>query len=282
MAIHINDKLQKILNNLNADSRLSTWLWFFIRYYSPQTHLGEFRSPGMRDKMADFIISHPELRQTIEIRKNNDFLPEQSLHWITNDKRQNAFLIKKLAEKNGYNYITEPTNLTGRELTIATIDIWPIDLAQKSLLVNQTKTEWEQHSSTDHIFKWLDGPDVNQKLETAWGMFKSKFPLLTSQPNPPQEKDDLIILFDSPFITVPEKILLMDSIRKRWSQNKYRSKQSGKKQYNFILSDKAINRLDKLADKHDLKRTQVLEILLQMEEEKGAYIPEKLRPLLDI
>ncbi|MCY1556671.1 hypothetical protein D9M68_934400 [compost metagenome] len=57
---------------------------------------------------------------------------------------------------------------------------------------------------------------------------------------------------------------------------------TGKKQYNFIMSEKAIKRLDKLAEKHDLKRTQVLEILLQMEEEKGAYIPKKLNPLIDI
>lgn len=74
----------------------------------------------------------------------------------------------------------------------------------------------------------------------------------------------------------------MDSIKKRWSQNKYRAKLVGKKQYNFILSEKAIQRLDKLAEKHDLRRTEVLEILLKMEEEKGNYIPEKLNPLKDI
>ena len=67
----------------------------------------------------------------------------------------------------------------------------------------------------------------------------------------------------------------MESIKKRWSQNKYRAKLTEKKQYNFILSEKAINRLDKLADKYDLRKTEVLEILLQMEEEKGIYIPER-------
>lgn len=56
---------------------------------------------------------------------------------------------------------------------------------------------------------------------------------------------------------------------------------TGKKQHNFILSDKAIKRLDKLADKHDLKRTQVLEILLKLEEEKGIYIPARLKQLID-
>ncbi|MNC82874.1 hypothetical protein D3C75_1365720 [compost metagenome] len=52
---------------------------------------------------------------------------------------------------------------------------------------------------------------------------------------------------------------------------------TGKKQYNFLLSDKAIKHLDKLAETYDLKRTQILEVLIKMEAEKGVYIPEKLK-----
>jgi hypothetical protein len=74
----------------------------------------------------------------------------------------------------------------------------------------------------------------------------------------------------------------MNSIKKRWSQNKYRAKSTGKKQYNFILSQKAIHCLEELAKKHDLKKTEVLEILLKMEEEKGTYIPERIKVLKGI
>jgi len=155
------------------------------------------------------------------------------------------------------------------------LDMWAIEKNQKSWIINQIKFEWEQHSSSDHIFKWFDSSDIEQRLETAWEITKRKFPLLTSQQNTPKEKDDFIVLLDTQLITTPEKILLMESIKKRWSQNKYRAKLTGKKQYNFILSDKAINRLDRLADKYDLKRTEVLEILIQMEEEKGIYISER-------
>ncbi len=282
MSFQFNDKLQKTLNGLNANSRFSTWLWFFIKSQSPQTNLGEFRSPGMRDRMAEAINQDARRAEFIEAQSAMFLLPEQNLRWITDDKRQNIFLIRKLAEKNGNNYITGHTNLTGRDLTIATIDTWPIDLAQKSALVNQTKWEWESHTSSDHIFKWFDAPDEKEKLITAWEIAKSKYPFIFFQQSQSQEKDDLIISLDSSTLTTPEKILLMDSIKKRWSQNKYRAKMTGKKQYNFIMSDKAIKRLDKLAEQHDLKRTQVLEILLQMEEEKGAYIPKKLNPLIDI
>ncbi|MCM8914617.1 hypothetical protein LJD21_20775 [Pseudomonas inefficax] len=281
MSVRHNDKLQKIFNSLNADSRFTTWLWFLMKHNRPDIFLGEFRSSGMRNLMAEAIINQPELKQTIENQNRADLLPEQSLQWITSKKRQNAFLIKKLTEKNGTNYTGGPDNLTGRELTIAAIDTWQIDKTQKSAIVNQIRSEWETHTESDHLFKWFNDPDEKEKLNTAWEIAKDKYSFLTFHQSRPQEIDDLIILLDSMLITTPEKILLMNSIKKRWSQNKYRAKMTGKKQYNFILSDKAIKRLDKLADKHDLKRTQVLDILLKMEEEKGIYIQERLKQLVD-
>lgn len=281
MAVRFNDKLQKTFNSLNADSRFATWLWLLIKSNRPDIYLGDFKSPGMRDLMAEAIINQPELKQTIENQKSTDLLPEQSFQWITNNKRLNAFLIRKLTEKNGIYYTGGPDNLTGRDLTIAAIDTWQIDKIQKSVIVNQIRSEWEIHTASDHLFKWFDGPDEKEKLNTAWKITKTHYSYLDLHKIQPQERDDFVIFLDSPGITTSDKILLMDSIKKRWSQNKYRAKDTGKKQYNFVLSDKAIKRLDKLADKHDLKRTQVLEILLKMEEEKGDYIPARLKQLVD-
>ena len=287
MANAINDRLQKTLNGLNVDSRLSTWLWLLLKsqtsHAAPRkpeelkelVKLGELGSPGMRDRMADLIQNTQGSAEFIEENSALFLLPEKDLEWITSNRRQNRFIVRKLIEKYDYQSIMPPTNLTDRPLTIAMLDMWAIEKNQKSWIINQIKFEWEQHSSSDHIFKWFDSSDIEQRLETAWEITKRKFPLLTSQQNTPKEKDDFIILLDTQLITTPEKILLMESIKKRWSQNKYRAKLTGKKQYNFILSDKAINRLDRLADKYDLKRTEVLEILIQMEEEKGIYISER-------
>ena len=55
MASAINDRLQKTLNGLNVDSRLSTWLWLFLKSQAPHANLGELGSPAMRDRMADII-----------------------------------------------------------------------------------------------------------------------------------------------------------------------------------------------------------------------------------
>ncbi|WP_394560456.1 hypothetical protein [Aquipseudomonas alcaligenes] len=270
-----NDRLQQTLSGINVDSRLSTWLWLYLKKNHPNASLGELGSHGMRDRMANFIQSAKVTADFIEATSALFLLPEKSLEWITSNNRQNLFITRILIEQYEKLHFLNEKNLPNRALTIAMIDILEIEISQKSQLIYSIKYRWDQHSSSDHIFKWLDGDDTKQKLELAWEIAKNKHHLLPSQQSAPQGKDEFITLIESQLNSEPEKILFMDFIKKRWSQKKYRAKLTDKKQCNFVLSNKAINRLDKLADKHDLKRTEVLEILLQMEEEKGTYITEK-------
>ncbi|MCY1462296.1 hypothetical protein D9M71_800570 [compost metagenome] len=88
-----------------------------------------------------------------------------------------------------------------------------------------------------------------------------------------------MIFFDSANLIAEQKTLYIDKIKKRWSQQKYREGLIGKAQYNFVLSDKAIANLDKLANLHEISRAKILEVLLEMETEKNSYIPERIRIL---
>lgn len=281
MAVHLkyNDELQKALSGVIADDRLGIWLWFFMKNNHPQETVGEIKSPGMRNRIANTIKNKPGLASHIEALSATQLIPERNLEWIKDEKRQNAFITKKLDQAAGFSYTHNPGKLTNRELSIAAIDYFPVDHRGKLLLVQRIKSEWELNSSTDHIFKWLDKGETVQKVQTAWEIINNKHQHLLNQHYQSREKDDLLIAFDSSTLTPSEKALLMDSIKKRWSQNKYRAKLIGKNQYNFILSDRAICRLDKLAKKHEIKRTEVLEILLKMEEENGDHILKHLNRL---
>lgn len=281
MAVHLkyNDELQKALSGVIADDRLGIWLWFFMKNNHPQETVGEIKSPGMRNRIANTIKNKPGLASHIEALSATQLIPERNLEWIKDEKRQNAFITKKLDQAAGFSYTHNPGKLTNRELSIAAIDYFPVDHRGKLLLVQRIKSKWELNSSTDHIFKWLDKGETVQKVQTAWEIINNKHQHLLNQHYQSREKDDLLIAFDSSTLTPSEKALLMDSIKKRWSQNKYRAKLIGKNQYNFILSDRAICRLDKLAKKHEIKRTEVLEILLKMEEENGDHILKHLNRL---
>ena len=158
MAVHhkYNDELQKELRGVIADNRMGIWLWFFMINDHPQEPVGEIKSPGMRDRIANTIKDKPGLASHIEALSATRLIPERNLEWIKDEKRQNAFITKKRDQAAGFSYTQNPGKLTNRELTIAAIDCFPIDHMEKLLLVQHIKSEWEINSSTDHISKWLD------------------------------------------------------------------------------------------------------------------------------
>ena len=86
MAILRNDKLANTLPGIITNSRFTNWLWVFLKHRYPITYLGEFRSPGMRDRMADLIINTPNLSHEIEQNQSSMLLPENTLKWITDSK----------------------------------------------------------------------------------------------------------------------------------------------------------------------------------------------------
>lgn len=288
MAVKLKDRLQDILSDIVANKRVVIWLRHFINsQLANQPITCEINAPGIRDQIAQTLENNPRITGTIKAAKKIHLLPEADLEWIADDNRQNHYIQKSIFLLTKHTVYGEE-NITCREKTIATIDtlqaIQAIQVNHSKLdFINLIKSQWEFTTMTDKAFEWFDGIDEEQKTKTAWQIIGKKHPDIASQHYPPKTKDELLIALDfSSIATHPEKIILIESIKKRWSQNKYRAKQNGKNQYNFILPDRAISRLDKLAKKHEIKRTEVLEILLKMEEEHENYIAKHLNRLSDL
>jgi hypothetical protein len=91
--------------------------------------------------------------------------------------------------------------------------------------------------------------------------------------------EDLLIYFDHSRFNHHQTILYIEKIKKNWSQKKYRQglTDKDKGQYNFILSDKAMERLNNFAKDNELSRARILDMLLIMESEKHLYIPAMLK-----
>lgn len=282
MAVKRGDKLARALDGVDTDKRFTNWLWLYLKKLIPSSNLGDFGSFTTKDRMAEVITSHNGIRQKIESERGLYLVPKESLNWITNDKRQYHWITRKVAERNCPIHTTEITSLNYRDLAIATIDIWSIPFAEKLSAVIEIAAEWNAQEKTDNIFEWFYGQDERAKLELAWKMASKSHQPLTIHQTPWQETTDMIVAMDTCLPYFAEKKTFIESIKTRWRQNKYRAKTTGKKQCNFILSEKAIDRLQKLADRHELKRAQILEILLQMEEEKGIYISERLKVLRNL
>ncbi|MEC6798044.1 hypothetical protein VXS03_13365 [Photobacterium sp. S4TG1] len=71
-----------------------------------------------------------------------------------------------------------------------------------------------------------------------------------------------VLLFDS-WICLPDtKQLFIQSIKRAYSQKKFRDKQIGKKQCSFNLSQKSINQLALLAELQGVPKNHILESLI--------------------
>lgn len=281
MAVQRNDRLEKALSGIATDNRFTTWLWLYLKTYHPQPNPGDLDSYELKNRLAEIITNNQQLKQEIEIQRDLHLIPEENLRWIKNNKRQRHWINKKITEISNTTYTFESARLTDRDIAIAIIDILRIDPASKVFTINDLSAKWDMQNADEAIFSWFSESDEEEKLNLAWEMACKNSSLITGPREPFKDTADIIIFFDSPIYNSATKKLFIETTKKRWSQNKYRAKMTGKKQYNFVLSDKANNALKKLAEKYDLPRARILEILLQMEDQKGIYIPEKIKTLID-
>jgi len=279
MALLVENRLTKALGVGRVDKRFESWLWLFLNHYRGGLNPDHFGSSIARNEMAGFISNTPDMKDRIELEKNRALVPDESLRWITQSERQLNWLMRQLDTTTDPFLSILPQRLQGRDRVIARIDWWNESIDRKAREIENLKSNWGQYAQQDDIFKWLKGEDESAKCELAWEWVKKHKPSFMRWQTPFKNHEDVIIYFDNPKFNEHEKILCIDKIKRRWSQQRYRENLSGKKQYNFVLSDNAIQALDKIASKYDLKRPQILEILIKMEAEHGKYVPEKLRKI---
>lgn len=275
MVKNISDNLSRVLNESAHSDRNDIWLWLHLITHNVQLPATEIYSPGMRQLMADALAIDPNLVEHLKNIRHSQLLPEESFRWMNEGKRQIEWLHSKITFFVGAQGFIPPTGLSGKDLLIARIDLWNVDTTQKGLVLKDLHSRWNEHIRGDKYFTWFSDNEDKCALASDW-MSKHADPFMANY-LPFDTFEGLLIFFDKASYIHEQKLFHVDKIKKRWSQQKYRQNMSGKAQCNFILSERAIERLNKLATTYDLSRAQILEILLQMESEKKLYISEKIK-----
>lgn len=277
--IRINDKLSKILGDNTADSRRDNWLWLYLS----DTRAAEYNvmvldKRTMRDTIANTILSAELNIQAILNYARRRIISENLMTWITDNERQHEWIKSKLLTKHGYGYIT-PENLKGREQILALIDIWDIDLKQST--IESLKRDWIEQLKKDKQLDWIKEEDEREACAYIWDWVLKNKPNLMGG-SQPMDHQGALDFFDSAHMTELEKKLCISSAKKIWRQKISRNTRKDKNQKNFNLTEKAIRRLEEFSKKYEISQTQIIEILLMMEQEKGLYIAERMRVLRGI
>jgi hypothetical protein len=260
-----------------AETRIDNWLWLMMRFEGAILPLESF---GKEDTRR-FLINSLSGRRVHELLRDfagRRILPINQLEWITDDERQINWLRSYF--KNIFKLeIDPPPGLIGRGLIVTCIDLLEVDLEDKSRAIAQMNRDWHDYLKTDIIFKWFKGQEEAARCEFAWDWIMTHKQTEARGQPPISNFRELLKFFDSIEVNEAQKKLDVAAIKRKWSQQKYRESMKGKSQYNFVLTDRVIAELDKLASRYEASRPQIIEALIDMEAIQGTYLPQKIKKI---
>lgn len=271
----VDNPLARHVGHYKISVREKTWMWLCFYCHGFRTTYEKFTESYVNGITTKGIIL-PQIINNYPI----NFIDYRCFDWINNNTRQVRYLLKKLQPIHkppiNIEQLVEQASKFKPDQIVAAIDYESDTLQNKTLIIEKLKSEWIELTKTDKALLWFTKGEIEEKLEFAWEWIKERIENIEAICQKPENHEQLLILFDSINHTHLEKLLFIDTIRRRWTQKKYRENLKDKKQCNFLLTKKAISGLDKIAKKYEISRTQALEILLRMEATKDSHIRERL------
>lgn len=268
------DKLSQQFKEPRQNTRHDIWLWLYLdEYENANLNPATCNGSTMRDTIARFLTRNTNIFETINSKKDRFLVPDDSLKWIDGEERQYRWLLRKVEDITGLRMSRELVHLTGKNHLIAMLDLWDVDIVEKAVEIEGLCNRWLRHKARDSIFEWFeDKKDGLKRCKCAWewlekhhvSIFKSQLPITNYK--------ELLMYFDEAELGRNELKAIIQTIKKRWNRKQFDERAADKKQVNVMLSKTAIELLDTLAKKHELKRAQVLELLITTESEVGVYL----------
>lgn len=147
------------------------------------------------------------------------------------------------------------------------IDVLNLAPADKIKLIDSIRKNWEQITNSPNPTKWLQKENEMQ-LEWCW-QYLQKHNKNMSDFLPHFESDlynKISILIDKLNFSHPsEKKVFLDTMRKTWSQRKFRESNKAKKPYHLPLTKMAHSKLEDLAKLKNKSKEEVIEQLVMKE-----------------
>ncbi|ATN10582.1 hypothetical protein QF008_000082 [Pseudomonas protegens] len=275
MALHIEDDLSQVLGETEYSERHDIWLWYTLSFFETTFNPNDYFDTGMREKMASYLKTRPWRVGELLKERQKQLVHKKDIEWIIEDRRATEWATREIQISTEHSQLNYYFYLSGKDLPLAILDVWQKDITQKTTLLRHLEQRWKRHKTNDKMYAWFKGDD--QKSQFAWDWLTKNLFAATLGFTPFEKFEDLLIFFDRANYSQEQKELYIGKIKKGWTQKKYRENLKGKAQYNFVLSDKAIESLEKLASHHEVSRARILEILIEMETEKNDHIPERIR-----
>ena len=206
-------------------------------------------------------------------------VPEQNFEWLVDNLRSQIFVLNILSKEKGYIYFDINSNNLMEEIySFFDNKDNANNLESKMLLLNDMQKRWSSIIRSENYSKWLVESDVSH-IEWTKDYLKKAGIYNNSVRNDkfPKETRNHILasldLIDHPVSEImndnyinyrssDRKEIIIDKMKRAWSQQKYRSAGKTKKAYHLPLTKKTKAKLEKMAQVQGLSETAMLDILI--------------------
>jgi hypothetical protein len=172
---------------------------------------------------------------------------------------------------SGKAFNTERDNVADRQIDImnAFFD-GEADAQQQQQILEHLKAKWHDIRLDETVVNWLED---NNTIHWAWAWSYlqniSKRPLEQAwMPSSDIEKKAVVIATIDLSDNVDRKALVIDKMKKAWSQKKFREKSSGRKPYSISMTLNTKQKLNAMAEEKGMKINEMVEYLIQNEFKK--------------
>lgn len=249
---------------------------------------------------GEYLTKNTTLNEQLKSYIHHSILPDDIFQWITDNNYQHCWIkeILGVIEKSEYNFeylergnkswnliMHIPADLETKSCSMAIIDY----LHFRSIYYNSNRLYnplhtikelgrlWLIQQKEDKAFEWMKNNDAESKIIFFREWLQGKIsPFLPSTSSINTYEQLLIYFLRSNFSTI-EKKALSSSARKIWNQKKAREEATDSKQHNFILRNETIAKLDELAKKYYLSRSEIIESIIESEYKNRIHIEEKIK-----
>lgn len=226
---------------------------------------------GMRLRIYDALDQLSSVSQRLRRQIVEQLLPDDELLWITTDPEQLKWLRKafeSLPGHRGHMGALTALKLDSKDTLVLELDLWETNRQAKRTVVEKLREEWSTNTHQHRLLRWFDDAEY-EKCDLLWAwLYKNRQALLQSR-TPFTNRAQVQSFFKDTALRPDEINHIVNTVKTRWSQRKYRETNKDKKQFNFVLSKSADRILDKLAKTRGSSRSQVLELLIHEESDRG-------------
>lgn len=253
---------EECLNAYFPSERMRTWVWHVLGQEYKGARIG---GPDSKKEIGDFLGGTPGAVDRVMSAANRGFVPDDEFRWVDDSQVQDLFLKNYI--KN-IHFVTRPDiypGLSRRRRFVAFIDCASSHLEKKIAIVRLAREAWASHSRQLRVFNWFKGKGEAAKCDFAWSRFVRLGSAVTSGRAPFIKQEDVILAFEASPLGDSDKQILLMKLKRAWTQDQYRKKTKGKKQFNVNMPEEVIKLLGDVAKKRKMSKTQVLEDLIRKE-----------------